>query len=255
MFIAFMQVSASTLAQKVTLSDKNAPLTVVFNQISAQTGFDFAYTGTILNSAKLVTIDVKNEELADVLKKIFDDQPLDYSIEDRSVVVTKKEPSFFDKVKDKAAKVFDLSADITGRVVDSLGQPLIGASVSLKDTKYSTLTDNQGSFTFPSIPQGKYTLIITYIGYTRLEEIIETEGKTLNLRLILHTATSSLDQVQVIAYGIESKRFSVGSIATVNAETIEKQPVTNPLLALEGQAPGLAVTAMNGVPYQRYWCR
>ena len=248
MFIAFMQVSASTLAQKVTLSDKNAPLTVVFDQISAQTGFDFAYTGTILNSAKLVTINVKNEELTDVLKKIFDDQPFDYSIEDKSVVIFKKEPSFLDNIKDKAAKLLNLSTDITGRVIDTLGQPLIGASVSLKDTKYNTLTDNSGNFTLSSVPQGRYTLIVTYIGYGRLKMNIETEGKDLNLRLVLHTTTSSLDQAQVIGYGIESRRFSVGSITTVNAETIEKQPVTNPLLALEGQAPGLAVTAMNGVP-------
>jgi TonB-linked SusC/RagA family outer membrane protein len=245
---AILHVSASTFAQKVTLSEKNAPLVDVFNHIRSQTGYDFAFTTTTLNDAKPVTINVKNAELDDVLKKIFDEQPLDYSIEDKSVVVSKKEPSFLENIKNGAIKIFDLSADINGRVIDSLGQPLIGASVILKDTKYNTLTDTRGSFTFNSVPQGKYKLIITYIGYAKLEMNITVQGKDLNTVFIAHTTSSSLDQVQVIAYGTDTKRFSVGSVYTVNANTIEKQPVTNPLLALEGQVPGVAVTATNGVP-------
>jgi len=248
LIMAILQVSASTFAQKVTLSAKNAPLVDVFNQIRLQTGYDFAVTATTLREAKPVSIDVKNAELDDVLKKIFDEQPLDYFIENKSVVVLEKEPSFFDNLKDKTAKLLDLSSDITGRVIDSLGQPLIGASVSLKDTRYSVLTDTRGVFNFSSVPQGSYTLIVSYIGYARIEKNIQLEGRDLRIVLVAHTATSSLDQVQVIGYGTESKRFSVGSVYTVSADAIEKQPVTNPLLALEGQVPGLNVIAMNGVP-------
>jgi TonB-dependent SusC/RagA subfamily outer membrane receptor len=64
----------------------------------------------------------------------------------------------------------------------------------------------------------------------------------------MHTLPSALDQIQVIGYGTESKRFSVGSVVTVTADVIGKQPVTNPLLALQGQAPGLSIIAKNGVP-------
>lgn len=248
LFLAFMQVSASTLAQKVSLSERNASLTTVFEHIRSQTGYDFAYTTATIQVAKSVTIDVKNKELADVLKMVFNDQPLDYKIDYKSVSVTKKEPSFLENLKDKTAKLLDLPTDVKGRVIDSLGQPLIGASVALKGTNYYTLTDNRGNFSFPSIPQGSYTLVITYIGYAKLEKKIEIEENALNLYLILHTASSSLDQVQVIGYGTESKRFSVGSVYTVGANAIGVQPVTNPLLALEGQVPGLSVIAENGVP-------
>lgn len=243
-----LHVSAKTFAQRVTLSVKNAPLVDVFNQIRVQTGYDFAFTTSTLMDANPVNIDVKNAELNVVLKKIFDDQPLNYAIQDRSVVVSKKEPSLLDNIKDKAVQLFAGSGDITGRVIDSLGNPLIGASVILKDTKYNVLTDDKGNFSFLSVPQGKYKLIVTYLGYAKLEANIAEEGRTLRLTLIAHMASSSLDQVQVIAYGTESKRFSVGSVYTVNADAIEKQPVTNPLLALEGQVPGLNIIAMNGVP-------
>ncbi len=80
LFLAFMQVSASTLAQKVTLSERNASLTTIFEQIRNQTGYDFAYTTATIKTAKPVTIDVKNADLNQVLDKIFSGQPLNYTI-------------------------------------------------------------------------------------------------------------------------------------------------------------------------------
>ncbi|MDB5090234.1 MAG: TonB-linked outer membrane protein SusC/RagA family, partial [Mucilaginibacter sp.] len=71
LFLAFMQVSASTLAQKVTLSERNASLTTIFEQIRNQTGYDFAYTTSTIKAARLVTIDVKNADLKEVLDRIF----------------------------------------------------------------------------------------------------------------------------------------------------------------------------------------
>jgi len=250
LFLAFMQVSASTLAQKVTLSERNASLTTIFEQIRNQTGYDFAYTTATIQVAKPVTIDVKNMELTQVLKLIFNDQPLDYEIDNKSVEVSLKEPSFLESLKDKAARLLALPAHIHGRVIDSLGQPLSGANVSLnlKGASYVATTDNKGEFDFPDIPPNRYTLIVTYIGYSRIERIIQVNSREILLSLVMHNLSSALDQIQVIGYGAESRRFSVGSVATVTAEQIEKQPVTNPLLALEGQVPGLAVTAMNGVP-------
>ncbi len=56
-----------------------------------------------------------------------------------------------------------------------------------------------------------------------------------------------MDAVQVLAYGTQTKRLSIGNVSTVTAETIQKQPVNNVLLALEGQVPGLFVTQSSGI--------
>src|ERR1700761_3564954 len=80
-----LHVSATSLAQKVTLVEKNAPLAEVFDKISTQTGYDFLFTSSDLKNAKPVTINIKNEELKDVLTQIFDGQPLDFTIENQSV--------------------------------------------------------------------------------------------------------------------------------------------------------------------------
>jgi len=239
-----LHVSASSLAQKITLVEKNAPLVDVFNQISNQTGYDFVFTGSDVQNAKPVTINIKNAELSDVLNQIFKGQPLDFLIENKSVVIQeKKELSYPDKFKNPVQ-----AFAITGKIIDSLGHPVIGASVALQGTMYSILTDNKGNFTFTSVPQGKYMLVATYIGYARLERNIEIAGKDLNLLLILHTSISSLDQIHIIGYSSESRRFSVNSTTVVTAQDIADQPVTNVLEALDGRVPGLVISPSSGVP-------
>jgi TonB-linked SusC/RagA family outer membrane protein len=248
--LTILQVSAATYAQKITLSEKKSSLLTVFDDIKSQTGYDFMVPMDILRSANTVTINVKNVSLEAALKQIFQDQPLTYEVTDKSILVKQKEPSLLTTFKDNVAKLFNLPGDVHGKVTDSLGQPVIGASVSLsiKGYSYGAVTDSKGEFHFNKLPQERYTLLVTYIGYNKLEKIVEVNGKDLTLSLVLRNSTSALDQIQVIAYGTESKRFSVGSVSTVTAEDIEKQPVTNPLLALQGQAAGLVVTSTGGIP-------
>jgi len=248
LFLAFMQVSASTLAQKVTLSERNASLTTIFEQIRNQTGYDFAYTTSTIKAAKLVTIDVKNVDLNEVLDRIFSGQPLNYTIENKSVVVSIKEASLFDQLSAKVKAVLNIPTEIGGTVTDTLGHPLVGATVSIKGKNLITQTDSKGNFSFPNMPQGNYTLVVSYIGYEKLETSITNTGKYEHLAFVLRLGSSQLDQVRVIAYGTDSRRFSVGSVSTVTAADIEKQPISNPLLALQGQAPGLNVTATSGIP-------
>src|SRR6478735_3382609 len=75
-FVAIIQVSASTFAQKITLSEKNTPLNKVFKKISDQSGYDFIVSSESLKQANSVTISVQGEELRPTLNRIFDNQPL-----------------------------------------------------------------------------------------------------------------------------------------------------------------------------------
>ncbi len=59
---------------------------------------------------------------------------------------------------------------------------------------------------------------------------------------------SALDEVQYIAYGKSSPRFQTGNVTSIKAKDIEKQPVNNPLLALQGRIPGLFIEQKNGMP-------
>ncbi|WP_213087097.1 SusC/RagA family TonB-linked outer membrane protein [Chitinophaga agrisoli] len=239
-----LHVTASSLAQKITLVEKNAPLVDVFNHISDQTGYDFLFTGSDLKKASPVSINIKNVDLHEALAKIFEGQPLNYTIENKSVVVTVKQASLMDQLSAQLRA----PANISGTVSDTLGNPLVGASVAIKGMAFSTQTDSKGTFSLANVPQGKFTLIASYVGYERSAVDIVNTGTNLRIQFILHRGTSQLDQVQVIAYGTGSRRYSISSMATVTAKDIERQPVSNPLLALQGQVPGLAVTATSGIP-------
>lgn len=245
LLVAFsLQVTARTIAQKVTLTVKNAPLKVVMDSISRQTGYLFFYQVEQLKSSAPVTIQVRDAEMKLVLKQVFKGQPFQYSIANKTIVLTPKPPA-------KPATQIEWSREpgvqqrfFRIHVSDSAKQPLAGAAVRVKGGKTGGLTDATGEVILKGLT-GKETLVISYIGYESSELDIDNRE---TIFTVLRPKINRLDQMQVIAYGTDTKRFSVGSVASVSAQQISRQPVTNPLLALQGQVPGLAVTATNGVP-------
>ncbi|WP_244228279.1 SusC/RagA family TonB-linked outer membrane protein [Mucilaginibacter kameinonensis] len=241
--IAMVHASASSLAQRVTLNVKNAPIEDVLNDIKKQTGYVFFYDHNDLKDKK-VTVQIKVATIKDALNACFQNNDLTYTIENKTIVIRKTSVS----PTGKNPSANHIPTSFSGTITDSLNNPVVGANIMLKGTGFGTQTDGKGDFHFNDIPQGEYTLVITHVGYQREEYPIDCEGKTFTMRLFLHQGLSQLDQVQVIAYGSATKRFSVGSVATVSSIDIERQPVTNPLLALQGQVAGLNVTATSGVP-------
>jgi TonB-linked SusC/RagA family outer membrane protein len=154
----FMQVSASSLAQRVTLSKTNTPLKAIFKELKAQTGYNFFYTDNLLDNVAPVSITVRNSDLADVLELIFSGQQLDYLIRDKTVII-------------KAATVTRQNV-ISGFVGDKKDRkPIPGVTVSIKGTKSLVQTDKNGKFTI-SVPEGAKSLEFRYLGYKTVELLI-----------------------------------------------------------------------------------
>jgi TonB-linked SusC/RagA family outer membrane protein len=232
-----LHVSAASLAQKVTLKEKNAQLTDIFNQINTQTGYDFVFTETILKGSKPVTINVQNQELKDVLTQIFQGQNLDFTLDNKIVVIKPKEESILDKIKNALAAI-----NVTGTVVGDDGHPLAGATVQVKGGSNNTATDANGYFKLTNVDPGA-TLQISFIGYAKLEIAAKNNLGILKLSL----SQSKLDEVKVIAYGQTTERLSAGNVSSISAKDIAEQPVNNPLLALQGRTPGVFVEQTTGV--------
>lgn len=232
-----LQVSATTFAQMITLSEKNSSLVKVFDKISDQSGYDFLVSNEMLRNAKPVTIQVSNLELKEVLKKIFEGQPLDYNVQEKMVVVSTKS-SFIDNLIARFQ-----SKDLSGMVKDSLGRPLAGVDVNLVgQSSKRTTTDNNGSFLIKNVPeQGE--LILRLIGFQTARHTYSSTRVVVTLR----QATSELDEVRVIAYGLTSKRLTTGNSSGITAKEISRQPVGNPLLALSGRIPGLYISQSSGL--------
>ena len=123
--IALVQASATSYSQ-VRLSEKNVSLEKVLNTIEKQTGTNFFYNRKDIKEIK-ISINVNNVTLKEALAKCLDDLPLTYSIEENTVFLSKKSPSFIEKVIAAFTNI-----DVRGRVVDEKGNPLQGASIIIK---------------------------------------------------------------------------------------------------------------------------
>lgn len=252
--IATFKVTAGTYAQTVSFSGKDAPLEKAFSAIKQQTGYVVFCDYSLLESAKPVTIRVENEPLQAFLQQLLNEQPLEYFIRNKTIVISRKAAPIT-----SVAPFLVADSTIRGEVTDMEGKPLPGASVRIKGASTGTATDANGKF---SINAGEGThLVVTFIGYGDVEMIVRNgraelatlqTGQLMRLsdRIIvrLPPGQSPLDEVRVIGYGTTTQRFNTGSVTTITAKDIEKQPVNNILLALQGRISGMQITPASGVP-------
>lgn len=133
---------------------------------------------------------------------------------------------------------------VTGKVKDSSGEPVIGASVVVKgNNTMGTITDFDGNFML-DVPT-KSVLVISYIGYVTQE--VPTVGKK-SLEIILKEDTKTLDEVVVIGYGTQRKGDVTSSVASVKADNFVKGAVKDVGQLIQGKVAGLAITNPNGDP-------
>lgn len=258
MLLGLLQVSAKSSAQLISLSGKNMPLMEVLKTIHQQSDYDFIFMVSAMDEAHPVNVDFRDLPLKEALAKVFADQPLGYAIEEGAVTVWMKKthrghtltPNSTWSTGNKATPegLVLAYAEVRGRVVDSLGRPLVGASVRVlnaagKRTALQTKTDREGYFELKNVPEDAM-LEVTFIGYE--QRTVNASGTVENV--VLQQATSTLDETIVQAYGTTTRRLNTGNIAKVSASEIERQPVTNPLAALQGRIPGMLVTQTNGLP-------
>jgi len=240
-----MQVSANSYGQKVTLSEKNTRLEHIFNKIRVQTGYDFMFSGSTMRDTKTISINVRDAELKTVLDQLLTNQPLTFKIEDRSVVITRK--SLKETVKNTTA---GLAAILSGKVVNEQGLPLPGVTVTIipedKTKKTSSFFINNSGAVFTLNVEQNDLLQFSFIGYKTQEHLVSGLKQPVTIKMV--SAVGSLDEIQVIAYGTTSRRLSTGAVSSITAEEIAKQPVSNPLLALQGRVSGAVITQNSGLP-------
>lgn len=238
--VASLHVSAESFGQRVTMDVKNAPITQVFRMLSVQTGHEFLLSPTVAEHAAPVTLQVKDMQVDALLERLTKERGLQYEIRNNIIIITRKEIT----AEAPPAQQPDPQLLLRGRVTDMSGTGLPGATVMIKGTRRGTQTDVNGYFELRS-DQVENALVITYTGFG----VVTVKAIPDRVMTIpLSPSTSDLDQVQVIGYGRTSKRFNTGDVATVRAEEIQRNPVSNVLSALQGRVPGLIITQNSGMP-------
>lgn len=132
---------------------------------------------------------------------------------------------------------------ITGHIVDTNGEPAIGASILEKGTQNGTISDVNGNFKLSVGP--KAVLQISYVGYKSVEIPVGNKNK---LNITMEEDTEVLDEVVVVGYGAQKKESVVGAISQVSSKELLQSPAANVSQAIAGKIPGVITTQTSGAP-------
>ncbi|MGJ5641478.1 SusC/RagA family TonB-linked outer membrane protein [Formosa sp. S-31] len=269
-------LSASNDTITVTYTGKQVPLKTVFNEIKKQTGYSVVCSSQLLKKSKPVSIKADRMPLNSFLKNILRGQPFDYTIENTTIFISLKETSDTGKLYD--AQVFNKEKNgyefkITGRFIDYSGVSIPGVTVYDQDLGKGISSDENGNFSL-MVKNGN-KIQISSIGFQGLTiEVSKIDSQLLRVNIISSEASEgnnvtskveissnemlmftlankieTLTEVIINAgYYSVNQRVATGSISSINEETIEKQPVTSLIQALEGTTPGLYIQQTSGMP-------
>ncbi|MBW8325273.1 MAG: TonB-dependent receptor [Prolixibacteraceae bacterium] len=236
-----LNVTASSYSQnaKLNIHVKNGTFVDVLKQIENQSEFYFYYNNDEISSIKDVSISADNQKIQEVLDGLLSGTNLEYKIIDRYIALKKKEMNEFDRELGMQQQ-----KSVSGKVTDSTGAPLPGASVAVKGTTNGTITDMDGSYTIKNI-SAEATLVFSFVGM-KSQEVISSGKSTINVQL--EDETVGIEEVVAIAYGTAKKKDLTGSISTVDSKLMTTQANSTVTRALEGAIAGLQVSAVDGQP-------
>lgn len=133
---------------------------------------------------------------------------------------------------------------VVGVVADGNGEPIIGATVQVKGGSHGVITDFDGRYTIV-VPDANAVLVVSYIGYVS-QEVKLNGRKTLNVTL--QEDVQTLQEVTVVAYGVQKKATLTGAISSVGTGALLKSPSGSVANSLAGQLPGVSSMQASGQP-------
>ena len=225
----------SAQQEKISLNLNNASLKVFFNEIEKQTEWTFSYRDSEIERKPEITLAVKDSPLADVLNSGLTPAGLLWKIVGDKIVIT---PSH----KDTAPQQ-DETVTVSGRLTDSRGEALIGASALVKGTTNGVVTDIDGKFSL-TVHKGE-TIEFSCLGFLSQDY---KALRTTTLEIRLRDDSVLLEEAVAVGYGTTSRKNLTTAIATVKTENIAKSANSNVSQLLMGKAAGLRANISSPQP-------
>lgn len=236
LMILFMQVNATTFAQKVNVRAEKTSVQEILFQLTEQTGYNFAADAALIKKTKPITLNLNKAELKDALTKCFEGQSVDIILnEDYKTIV----------IREKVQIKKNTAIPVSGKVTDVNNEPLPGVNIKIKNATIGTVTDNNGNYKI-TVPNGEAILVFTYLGFATQEKKV---AGNVTLNIVLQEQASDLNEVVVTALNISREEKALGyAITTLKAEAITNAVSNNWTDALSGKVAGLNLIRSNGGP-------
>ena len=211
--------------QKVTIVSKSMTVKQFFAEVKKQTGLNFIYSTDLAAKLPHITVNATNRPLRQVLDEVMNKVNCRYEIEGNIVTITRRMAG--ERVR-----------NVSGVVTDESGDPLIGVSVCIDDSKVCTITDSKGFYTL-KVPANACSLKFSYLGMSNAELRLGS-GKAPLSRSIQMVTDNQLSDVVVTGYQEISKPKMTGSVTTITASKLDERYTTNIMNNLEGRVAGLS---------------
>jgi len=244
--VFFVQVSATGLAQEVTIRVHNMPIQDVFHRLTLKTGYNFIAEAGTLTGLEKVTLDVTNTPLKSVLERFLDPKKIEILFGNNETVIIK--PRQVGKAGDTKSTVNvarPQERDVRGTVRDSAGVPLAGVTVKAAGApNVGTYTDANGRYVL-AVSNEITSIEFSMVGYTTV--VAELGGKEV-IDAVLIVSDSQIDEVVVVGFGTQKKMSVTGAISTV--KPTELQRIATPMLSnsLGGVLSGMITRQASGEP-------
>lgn len=233
--ISLLSFTATASAQRVSIVLDHAKVEKILAAITHQTGLSVAYSKQVVDLNRRISVNLRDMEVTKVLDKITEGTSLSYEIKNGKIYLFEKTPA--QGMPQQAKK-------ITGKVIDSKSEPIIGANVMEKGTTNGTITDLDGMFVLEVSPGA--TLQFSYIGFMPATAAVVGQA---SLTVRLKEDTQRLDEVVVVGYGTQKKVNLTGSVSSVKFdEELANRPITDASQALSGKVSGVWISQNSGKP-------
>ena len=228
-------LSAAPLYGQISVTFKDVPLMEALSTLENKSEYSFFYSNMLPDKDARVSIDARDKSIEFILDNIFSNLSISYEINGHQIVLRE------DKKEDK-----NTSYKASGVVIDSAGEPVIGAGVVIEGSTNGTITDVNGRWELV-VPSTTTKIVISSLGY---KEQVVAAGSASTRTVTLHEDSQMLQETVVVGYGVQKKVNLTGAVAMVNSEEMNARPISSVASGLQGLLPGVTVVNSSSQPGQ-----
>lgn len=220
--------------KQFSLKQENTTIENILRVIEKQSEYYFLYNGKLVDVTQKVNINTENQDIEKTLNELFRNTDIAFKVYGRQIVLS---------LSDGVSNI-QQQKSVTGKVTDLTGVGLPGVTVVVKGTTTGVITDMDGKYTIPKIPENS-TLQFSFVGMKSQEILIG--GKTL-INVTLIEEAIGIEEVVAIGYGTVKKSDLTGAISSISSKDLNSIQASNAIEQAQGKLAGVDVVSSNGSP-------
>lgn len=221
-------------SENVSFSVKEVPLKTVFDEITRQTGYHFAYSSDLIQRAGKVSVTARNENFSQVLARCLESTGLSFKLQDQLIMISPKQAA--------PAVLQQQMKKVQGVVVDKQGIALPGVTIRVKGTTLGVTSDEKGSFQLIVPEEPASVLVFSFIGMKTSE--LTVKGDT-PLQVVMEDEVTQMDEVVVTGIFQKNKEAYTGAVTVITDKELKAFGNKNLLTSISNIDPSFHILTNN----------